>query len=109
MEQENQQQINLDEALVPRDDQVKIGACNFRIAPEKKQKEPTYKLTLDILKYLIGKKKTEVDVQTEKKKDTVPRTKRSFTAADNILSDPDEAVKLVESISLIEAEEQEEE
>ncbi|GKE59315.1 hypothetical protein Tco_1498500, partial [Tanacetum coccineum] len=55
------------------------------------------------------KKKTEVDVQTEKKKDTVPRTKRSFTAADNILSDPDEAVKLVESISLIEAEEQEEE
>ncbi|GJX35239.1 hypothetical protein Tco_0246796 [Tanacetum coccineum] len=47
--------------------------------------------------------------ETEKKKDTVPRKKRSFTAADNILPDPDEAIKLVESISLIEAEEQEEE
>ncbi|GJR38625.1 hypothetical protein Tco_1214309 [Tanacetum coccineum] len=50
MEQENQQQIALDEAFVPIDDQVKIGACNMRIDPLKKQKEPTYRLTLDILK-----------------------------------------------------------
>ncbi|GJT19471.1 hypothetical protein Tco_0878177, partial [Tanacetum coccineum] len=50
MEQENQQQIAMDEALVPIDDQVKIGACNMRIAPEKTQKESTYQLTLDILK-----------------------------------------------------------
>ncbi|GKB73328.1 hypothetical protein Tco_0934740 [Tanacetum coccineum] len=50
MAQENQQQIRSDEALVPKDNQVKIGDCNFRIAPEKKQKEPTYQLTLDILK-----------------------------------------------------------
>ncbi|GJV11367.1 hypothetical protein Tco_1352908 [Tanacetum coccineum] len=50
MEQENQQQIHLDEALVSKDDQVKIKACNFRIALEKKQKEPTYQLTLDIFK-----------------------------------------------------------
>ncbi|GJX10449.1 hypothetical protein Tco_0200308 [Tanacetum coccineum] len=48
--QENQQQIDLDEVLVPRDDQVKIGACNIRIALEKKQKEPTYQLALDIFK-----------------------------------------------------------
>ncbi|GJW23385.1 hypothetical protein Tco_0034007 [Tanacetum coccineum] len=50
MEQENQQHIALDETFVPIDDQVKIGPCNMRIAPEKKQKEPTYQLTLDILK-----------------------------------------------------------
>nr|GEX91103.1 putative reverse transcriptase domain-containing protein [Tanacetum cinerariifolium] len=50
MEQENQQQIAMDEALVPIDDQVKISACNMRIAPKKTQKESTYQLTLDILK-----------------------------------------------------------
>ncbi|GJU93392.1 hypothetical protein Tco_1318148 [Tanacetum coccineum] len=50
MEQKNQQQIVLDEALVPIDDQVKIGVCNMRIDLLKKQKEPTYQLTLDILK-----------------------------------------------------------
>ncbi|GKD84239.1 hypothetical protein Tco_1351078 [Tanacetum coccineum] len=44
-----------------------------------------------------------------KKKDVVPRKKRSFTTADNILPDPDEAVKLAESISLIEAIHQEKE
>nr|GEV05774.1 hypothetical protein [Tanacetum cinerariifolium] len=48
--QENQQQIDLDEVFIPGDDQVKIGACNIRIAPEKKQKEPTYQLALDIFK-----------------------------------------------------------
>ncbi|GJY57917.1 hypothetical protein Tco_0457809 [Tanacetum coccineum] len=42
--------IALDEALVPIDDQVKIGACNMGIDPLKMQKEPTYQLTLDILK-----------------------------------------------------------
>ncbi|GKD93494.1 hypothetical protein Tco_1373331 [Tanacetum coccineum] len=47
--------MDLDKAFVPIDDQVKIGACNMRIAPEKKQKEPTYQLTLDILKYNFGK------------------------------------------------------
>ncbi|GKB64108.1 hypothetical protein Tco_0920294 [Tanacetum coccineum] len=50
MEQENQQHIALDETFVFINDQVKIGPCNMRIAPEKKQKEPTYQLTLDILK-----------------------------------------------------------
>ncbi|GKB23423.1 hypothetical protein Tco_0862824 [Tanacetum coccineum] len=50
MEQENQQHIALDETFVPINDQVKIGPCNMRIAPEKKQNEPTYQLTLDILK-----------------------------------------------------------
>nr|GFA80520.1 hypothetical protein [Tanacetum cinerariifolium] len=51
MEQEKEQQIALDEALVPIDDQVKIGSCNIRIDPLKKQKEPTYQLSLDIIKH----------------------------------------------------------
>ncbi|GJQ93620.1 hypothetical protein Tco_0004759 [Tanacetum coccineum] len=50
MEQENLQQAALDESLVPIDDQVKIGACNMRIDLLKTQKEPTYHLTLDIIK-----------------------------------------------------------
>ncbi|GKC93885.1 hypothetical protein Tco_1159327 [Tanacetum coccineum] len=50
MEQENKQQTALDIALVPIDDQVKISACNMRIDPLKNQKEPTYQLTLDIIK-----------------------------------------------------------
>ncbi|GJU16115.1 hypothetical protein Tco_1144081 [Tanacetum coccineum] len=50
MEQENQQQIDMDEALVPIDDQVKINTSNMRIDPLKKQKESTYQLNLDIFK-----------------------------------------------------------
>ncbi|GKC88682.1 hypothetical protein Tco_1149331 [Tanacetum coccineum] len=46
---------------------------------------------------------------TKKKKDVVPRKKRSFTVTDNILPDPNEAVKLAESISLTEAKHQEKE
>ncbi|GJX24380.1 hypothetical protein Tco_0228825 [Tanacetum coccineum] len=38
------------------------------------------------------------NIETEKKKDTVPRKKRSFTAADNILPNLDKAVKLAELI-----------
>ncbi|GJZ28738.1 hypothetical protein Tco_0573385 [Tanacetum coccineum] len=55
-------------------------------------------------KGLMGKKKDAV-----KKKDVVPRKKRSIIVADNILPDPDDAVKLAESISLTEAEHQDEE
>ncbi|GKD20008.1 hypothetical protein Tco_1221711, partial [Tanacetum coccineum] len=40
------------------------------------------------------------NIETEKKKDTVPRKKRSFTAADNILPNLDEAVKLAELIKV---------
>ncbi|GKA40305.1 hypothetical protein Tco_0732898 [Tanacetum coccineum] len=50
MAQENQQQPRSDEELVPIDDRVKIIISNFRLAPEKKLKEPIYQLTLDILK-----------------------------------------------------------
>ncbi|GJU14700.1 hypothetical protein Tco_1142666 [Tanacetum coccineum] len=60
-------------------------------------------------KGLMGKKKVDVDVQTERKKVGVPRKKRLFTTDDNILSDHDEADKLAKSVSLTEAEEREEE
>nr|GEZ36947.1 hypothetical protein [Tanacetum cinerariifolium] len=63
-------------------------------------------------KGLMRKKKYDTDVQNEKKKDDVKkkdvvlRMKRSLTVADNILPNPDEAVKLVESIGLTVAEHQ---
>ncbi|GJW61842.1 hypothetical protein Tco_0111177 [Tanacetum coccineum] len=50
MEQENIRQAALDEALVSINDRVKIGSCNMRIDPNKKKKEATYQVALDILK-----------------------------------------------------------
>nr|GEU73725.1 hypothetical protein [Tanacetum cinerariifolium] len=50
MDQEDIQQATLDEALVSVKDRVKIGFCNMRINPNKKQKEATYQVVLDILK-----------------------------------------------------------
>ncbi|GJR91184.1 retrovirus-related pol polyprotein from transposon TNT 1-94 [Tanacetum coccineum] len=44
------QQPRSDEELVPINDRVKIGISNWTIAPETKQKEPIYQLTVDILK-----------------------------------------------------------
>ncbi|GJU29915.1 retrovirus-related pol polyprotein from transposon TNT 1-94 [Tanacetum coccineum] len=49
------------------------------------------------------------NTKENKKKATTPRKKRSITADDNILPDPDEALKLGESMSLTEAEIEEEE
>ncbi|GJY23725.1 DNA-directed DNA polymerase [Tanacetum coccineum] len=66
-------------------------------------------------KGVMVKKKVDADVQKEKKKDVVkkkdgvPRKKHSITITDNILPDPDEAAKLAKSISLTEAEHQDEE
>ncbi|GKD36771.1 hypothetical protein Tco_1256978, partial [Tanacetum coccineum] len=48
--QEQIQQAAMDQALVSLDDRVKIGSCNMRIDPTKKQKESTYQVILDILK-----------------------------------------------------------
>ncbi|GJW45271.1 hypothetical protein Tco_0074070 [Tanacetum coccineum] len=69
-------------------------------------------------KGLMGKKKANTYVQKGKKKDVVidagkkknaPRKKSSITADDNILPDPDEDLKLGESMSLTKAEIDEEE
>ncbi|GJR01020.1 hypothetical protein Tco_0524004 [Tanacetum coccineum] len=53
--------------------------------------------------------KKEKKKDAVKKKDDVPRMKRSLTGVDNILPNPNEAVKLDESISLIVAEHQDKE
>nr|GEV16295.1 hypothetical protein [Tanacetum cinerariifolium] len=64
---------------------------------------------------LMGKNKLDVDVQKEKKKDAakkkdvVPRKKYSFTIADNILTNPNEALLLGILISLTKAEQHDEE
>ncbi|GJV52207.1 hypothetical protein Tco_1447948 [Tanacetum coccineum] len=50
MDQEEIQQAALDEALVSTADRVRIGSCNMRIDPNKKQKEATYQIILDTLK-----------------------------------------------------------
>nr|GEU54984.1 hypothetical protein [Tanacetum cinerariifolium] len=50
MEQENIQQAAIDQALVPTDDQAKIGLSKMRIDPKKTLKEATYQVILDILK-----------------------------------------------------------
>ncbi|GJR31076.1 putative ribonuclease H-like domain-containing protein [Tanacetum coccineum] len=46
-----QQQNILDAELIPIEDQVKIGISNFRIALEKSQPDPIYKVCLEILKH----------------------------------------------------------
>nr|GEU43857.1 hypothetical protein [Tanacetum cinerariifolium] len=48
--QEQQHQDRLDEELVPVDDQVRIGASNYRIYLEKSQLNVIYKVFLAILK-----------------------------------------------------------
>ncbi|GJY72497.1 hypothetical protein Tco_0476200 [Tanacetum coccineum] len=48
---EQQQQNILDAELIPIEDQVKIGISNFRIALEKSQPDPIYKVCLEILKH----------------------------------------------------------
>ncbi|GJU03444.1 hypothetical protein Tco_1113782 [Tanacetum coccineum] len=180
MEHENQQQAAQDEALVPIDDQVKIGACNLRIDPicmqqfcdtiSKNKSTFSYQFQLDNQKFEFGvmlfheilqitprvpnqkfveppprdalvsfvkqldammndeiknsvpyltyldlstntevdipkvgkghgkgvmrKKKAEIVIPKEKKKAITPRKKSSITADDNILPDPNEALKL---------------
>ncbi|GJZ41127.1 hypothetical protein Tco_0588013 [Tanacetum coccineum] len=49
-EQQQQQQTMLDAELVPINDHVKIGMSNFRIALEKTQPDPIYKVCLEIPK-----------------------------------------------------------
>ncbi|GJU36693.1 hypothetical protein Tco_1185047 [Tanacetum coccineum] len=56
-----------------------------------------------------GKKKVDTPTPKEKKKKDAPKMKSSITADNNILPDPDEALKLGKSISLTEVEEKEEE
>ncbi|GJR32587.1 hypothetical protein Tco_1108819 [Tanacetum coccineum] len=51
MSQEQRQQAVRDEKLVPSSDRVKISATNMRIEPTVPQKEETFQVVLDIIKY----------------------------------------------------------
>nr|GEW60208.1 hypothetical protein [Tanacetum cinerariifolium] len=44
-----EQQQALDDALVPREQHLRIGNCNFRLSTTFKPKEPTFQVALDVL------------------------------------------------------------
>ncbi|GJY77453.1 hypothetical protein Tco_0482569 [Tanacetum coccineum] len=44
-----EQQQALDDALVPREQRLRIGNCNYRLSTTFKPKEPTFQVALDIL------------------------------------------------------------
>nr|GEY77340.1 hypothetical protein [Tanacetum cinerariifolium] len=44
-----EQQQALDDALVPREQHLRIGNCNYRLSTTFKPKEPTFQVALDVL------------------------------------------------------------
>ncbi|GKD45863.1 hypothetical protein Tco_1270508 [Tanacetum coccineum] len=44
-----EQQQALDDALVPREQRLKIGSCNYRLSTTFKPKKPTFQVALDVL------------------------------------------------------------
>ncbi|GJW84964.1 hypothetical protein Tco_0158109 [Tanacetum coccineum] len=44
-----EQQQALDDALVPREQRLQIGSCNYRLSTTFKPKEPTFQVALDVL------------------------------------------------------------
>ncbi|GKB86673.1 hypothetical protein Tco_0958945 [Tanacetum coccineum] len=44
-----EQQQALNDALVPREQRLRIGNCNYRLSTTFKQKEPTFQVALDVL------------------------------------------------------------
>ncbi|GJX27523.1 retrovirus-related pol polyprotein from transposon TNT 1-94 [Tanacetum coccineum] len=44
-----EQQQALDDALVPREQRLRIGNCNYRLSTTFKRKEPTFQVALDVL------------------------------------------------------------
>ncbi|GJR13891.1 hypothetical protein Tco_0796543 [Tanacetum coccineum] len=44
-----EQQQALDDALVPREQRLKIGSCNYILSTTFKPKEPTFQVALDVL------------------------------------------------------------
>ncbi|GJV89448.1 hypothetical protein Tco_1533386 [Tanacetum coccineum] len=45
------QQQALDDALVPREQRLSIGNCNYRLSTTFKPKEPTFQIALDVLSH----------------------------------------------------------
>ncbi|GJZ30537.1 hypothetical protein Tco_0575584 [Tanacetum coccineum] len=46
-----EQQQALDDALVPREQRLMIGSCNYRLSTTFKPKEPTFQVALDVLTF----------------------------------------------------------
>ncbi|GJX21124.1 hypothetical protein Tco_0223801, partial [Tanacetum coccineum] len=44
-----EQQQALDDALVPHEQCLKIGSCNYKLSTTFKPKEPTFQVSLDVL------------------------------------------------------------
>ncbi|GKB57394.1 hypothetical protein Tco_0913580 [Tanacetum coccineum] len=44
-----EQQQALDDAIVPREQRLRIGNCNYRLSTTFKPKEPTFQVALDVL------------------------------------------------------------
>ncbi|GJR61182.1 hypothetical protein Tco_1503344, partial [Tanacetum coccineum] len=44
-----EQQQALDDTLVPREQRLTIGSCNYRLSTTFKPKEPTFQVALDVL------------------------------------------------------------
>ncbi|GKF49576.1 hypothetical protein Tco_0142827, partial [Tanacetum coccineum] len=44
-----EQQQALDDALVPREQHLRISNCNYRLSITFKRKEPTFQVALDVL------------------------------------------------------------
>ncbi|GJT59233.1 hypothetical protein Tco_1002766 [Tanacetum coccineum] len=49
MSMTKEQQQALDDALVPREQRLTIGSCNYRLSTSFKPKEPTFQVALDVL------------------------------------------------------------
>ncbi|GKD81921.1 hypothetical protein Tco_1348760 [Tanacetum coccineum] len=49
MSMTKEQQQALDDALVPREQRLTIGSCNYRLSTTFKPKEPTFQVALDVL------------------------------------------------------------
>ncbi|GKC42414.1 hypothetical protein Tco_1060136 [Tanacetum coccineum] len=60
-----EQQQALDDALVPREQRLRIGNCNYRLSTTFKPKEPTFQVALDCcIKFKLNTKRYSFDLET---------------------------------------------
>ncbi|GJU24051.1 hypothetical protein Tco_1162672 [Tanacetum coccineum] len=67
-----EQQQALDDALVPREQRLRIGNCNYRLSTTFKPKEPTFQVALDAtasfhkhcIKFKLNTKRYSFDLET---------------------------------------------
>ncbi|GJT56192.1 integrase, catalytic region, zinc finger, CCHC-type containing protein [Tanacetum coccineum] len=73
-----EQQQALDDALVPREQRLKIGSCNYRLSTTFMPKEPTFQVSLDELGY-----PGIIKLLYDGKVDTLPQPWRTFATIIN--------------------------